>query len=250
MAARGSPLARGAKLRTGAVVSIQRFGSRLNLHVHLHVVMPDAVWQSRAHGTLSAIDLPAPTDDDVEAIAHRMCRKMTRALAVWQIDRGDHDAPPEASELTSLVLADLPRSPPRIDDMPSENRARLAAWCDGYSLECRPNAAPHDRRGLARLLRYGTRPAFAHDRLRWEDGRVVYELPKPFWTGQTHVVLGPIEFLRRLAALIPPPRFHTLRYHGLFAAAAKDRQAACALAPPVDDDHAGGSPFSSYYRSG
>lgn len=47
------------------------------------------------------------------------------------------------------------------------------------------------------------------------------------------MILEPLEFLRRLAALIPTPRFHTIRYHGFFAAAAKDRAGACALAPPV-----------------
>jgi hypothetical protein len=47
----------------------------------------------------------------------------------------------------------------------------------------------------------------------------------------SHVVLAPVEFLRRLAALIPPPRFHTIRYHGLFAPNAKRRPRACALAP-------------------
>ena len=88
---------------------------------------------------------------------------------------------------------------------------------------------------MARLLRYGTRPAFAQERLSLENGRVVYKLPKPFWTGQIHVILEPLEFLRRLAALIPTPRFHTIRYHGFFAAAAKDRAGACALAPPVDN---------------
>jgi hypothetical protein len=37
--------------------------------------------------------------------------------------------------------------------------------CDGYSLECRPTVGPHDRPGLARLLRYGMRPAFSPERL-------------------------------------------------------------------------------------
>ena len=43
MANRGTPLRRGTRILTGAVVSIQRFGSRLSLHVHLHAVVPDAV---------------------------------------------------------------------------------------------------------------------------------------------------------------------------------------------------------------
>ncbi len=60
-----------------------------------------------------------------------------------------------------------------------------------------------------------------------------------FWTGQTHVILEPLEFLRRLAALIPPRRFHGIRYHGLFSAASIDRAEACALAPPLDPAHPG-----------
>lgn len=41
------------------------------------------------------------------------------------------------------------------------------------------------------------------------NGNVSYCLPKAFYTGETHVILPPVEFLRRLAALIPPPRFQT-----------------------------------------
>lgn len=236
MAVRGTPLRRGAKLLTGAVVSIQRFGSRLTLHIHMHLVVPDAVWLRGGDGTLTVIDLPAPSDDDVAKLAHTVCRKMTAVVGRWQEARGEVEAPEEAEELTSLVMADLGAAAPRIDEEPTQKRrGRLAAMCDGYSLECRPNVGPHDRRGLARLLRYGTRPAFSQERLSLENGRVVYKLAKPFWTGQTHVILEPVEFLRRIAALIPPCRFHGIRYHGIFAAAAKDRAKACALAPPVDD---------------
>ena len=35
--------------------------------------------------------------------------------------------------------------------------------------------------------------------------------------GTTHVVLEPLDFLARLAALVPPPRMHLTRYHGVFA---------------------------------
>jgi hypothetical protein len=37
------------------------------------------------------------------------------------------------------------------------------------------------------------------------------------------VVLDPLDFIARLCALIPPPRFHMLRYHGVLAALAKAR---------------------------
>ena len=36
-------------------------------------------------------------------------------------------------------------------------------------------------------------------------------------------MLDPLDFLARLAAPIPPPKFHMLRYHGVLAAHAKDR---------------------------
>jgi hypothetical protein len=109
---------------------------------------------------------------------------------------------------------------------------KLTAHCDGFFLDCKPSVTAADRAGLERLLRYGARPAFAHDRLELlANGNVSDRLPKPFYTGQTHVVLPPVDFLRRLAALIPPPRFHTIRYHSLFAPNAKLRPLACALAP-------------------
>jgi hypothetical protein len=31
------------------------------------------------------------------------------------------------------------------------------------------------------------------------------------------VILEPLDFLARLAALVPPPRIHVTRYHGIFA---------------------------------
>ena len=36
-------------------------------------------------------------------------------------------------------------------------------------------------------------------------------------TGETHVLLEPLELMARLAALVPPPRMHLTRYHGVFA---------------------------------
>jgi hypothetical protein len=37
------------------------------------------------------------------------------------------------------------------------------------------------------------------------------------------VLLDPLDFIARLAALIPPPRFHMVRYHGVLAGHAKAR---------------------------
>ena len=46
----------------------------------------------------------------------------------------------------------------------------------------------------------------------------------PSWAnGATHVIFDPLELLEKLAALVPPPRFHMVRYHGVLAPAAKWR---------------------------
>ena len=54
--------------------------------------------------------------------------------------------------------------------------------------------------------------------------------------GQTVLYLTPLEFLDKLAVLIPPPRKHRHRYHGVLAPNAPLRQAVTAYAGlPLDD---------------
>jgi hypothetical protein len=46
---------------------------------------------------------------------------------------------------------------------------------------------------------------------------VRYTLKTPYRDGTTHVVFEPLDFIARLAALVPRPRVHLTRYHGVFA---------------------------------
>jgi hypothetical protein len=77
-----------------------------------------------------------------------------------------------------------------------------------------------DREALERLLRYGLRAPFSQERLSLSpEGKVVYRLRRP-WpnaNGATHLILDPLDFLRRLAALVSFPYSHQIRYHGVFA---------------------------------
>jgi hypothetical protein len=52
-----------------------------------------------------------------------------------------------------------------------------------------------------------------------------FDLPHPRADGATHLLLDPLELIEKLTLLIPPPRFHTLRFHGVLAP-----HAACRLA--------------------
>ena len=97
-------------------------------------------------------------------------------------------------------------------DGPGETPALARA--SGFSLHAAVAVPPNDRRRLERLCRYVGRPPVATERLsELPDGRLVYELRHRWRDGATHVAFEPLELIDRLAALVPPPRFHTVRYY-------------------------------------
>jgi hypothetical protein len=49
------------------------------------------------------------------------------------------------------------------------------------------------------------------------QGQVRYTLKTPYRNGTTHVLFEPLDFIARLAALVPRPRVHLTRYHGILA---------------------------------
>ena len=63
-----------------------------------------------------------------------------------------------------------------------------------------------------------TRPALANERV-WTNaaGQVVLRLKTPWRDGTTHLVMSPLEFMERLVALVPTPRLHLIRFHGVLA---------------------------------
>lgn len=68
------------------------------------------------------------------------------------------------------------------------------------------------------LCRYLLRPPLALERLTESThGQLLFELAHPRADGTTHLLLEPLELIEKLSILIPPPRFHTLRFHGLLA---------------------------------
>ncbi len=49
------------------------------------------------------------------------------------------------------------------------------------------------------------------------------KLKTPWRNGTTHIVMTPMEFMQRLAALVPRPRLHLIRFHGVLAPNARLR---------------------------
>ena len=72
------------------------------------------------------------------------------------------------------------------------------------------------RARLERVCRYALRPPVAQDRLHLTaDGQVRLSLRQPWRDGTTDVVFDPIEFLGRLAVLVPRPRVNLILTTGL-----------------------------------
>jgi hypothetical protein len=76
----------------------------------------------------------------------------------------------------------------------------------------------HCGQRFERLCKYVARPPLATERLtRLDDGRLCYRLKRRWRDGTTQIVLEPLDLVARLAALVPPPRVNTVRYHGILA---------------------------------
>jgi hypothetical protein len=60
-----------------------------------------------------------------------------------------------------------------------------------------------------------------------------YRMKTPWRDGTTHVVMSDAELVEKLAALVPAPRFHLVRYFGILASAAKQRASVVPSPPPV-----------------
>jgi hypothetical protein len=71
----------------------------------------------------------------------------------------------------------------------------------------------HERDKLERLCRYIARPAVSEKRLSLTaQGKVRYELKTPYRDGTTHVIFEPLDFIAKLAALVPKPRVNLTRF--------------------------------------
>jgi hypothetical protein len=190
--------------RLGAVSFLHRFGSALNEHIHFHCVVIDGVFAVGAQQSGPVRFCEAHIREaDIEQLHARVRQRVLR----WFTKQGYLD-PDDAQD--------------------------MAQWANGggFSLDASVRIEAHDRKGLERLLRYCARPAFASERLEELDAdRLLYHLPKPRPDGRTELLLSPLELIQRLAALVPPPRRHRHRYHGVLAPNAPLRAAVTALAP-------------------
>ena len=195
--------------------------------------------------------------------------RVTDGVFVPAADQADCDAPPTFLPARPITQADLAALTERVRRrvirwfrmqqlLDAAAAADMLAWENtGFSIDASVRITLVDRdvpsffQSLEHLLRYCARPPFALERIsvsRGADGqiaRIRYVLPRhkaATWVGPGRgrkstrpgadgaAELTPFEFLDRLADLVPPPRKHRHRYHGVLAPNHKLRRAVTALA--------------------
>ena len=164
---------------------LQRFGSSVNLHLHDHAVVSDGSF-SLDDGLLRFHAAPPLYAGEVaklvEGLRRRILKRMVRLRAV-----------PEASA------------------------AEMLSWPHGgFSLDGGTRVEAQDRAGLERLLLYVLRPALSLKQLTYkpEKDLIRYHPTKGKVDSPATLEWSGVEFVRRLAALIPPARKHMVRYYG------------------------------------
>ena len=230
--------------QTGAVTLIQRFGGALNLNIHFHMLFPDGVYVTGVREQPRFVPVAAPTPAAVawlvDEIAQRVGRHLERrGLLVRDAENSYLQCDDErASPLDELIGAsvsyriavgpDRGRKAFTLQTLPGasgdEDEAAAAARAGGFSLHAGIAAQSHQRDKLERLCRYVARPAVAEERLALTaQGDIRVALKTPYRDGTTHVVFQPLDFIARLAALVPRPRVNLTRFHGIFAPNSRHR---------------------------
>jgi hypothetical protein len=227
----------------GAVVFVQRFGDALNLNVHFHALVLDGVYDERGDGRPEFHALEPPSDEELAGVAARIARRVARELTRRGLGPEEDGAaadPLAADEpwLAALAAASasnrrivgpeagqpLQRLGDRVDPEDLPAGTPLCVRVADVSLHAAVAVPARDRHRLERLCRYVARPAVASERLeQLEDGRLIYRLKRRWRDGTAAFVFEPEEFVARLAALVPPPRFHLVRYAGVLAPGARLR---------------------------
>ncbi|MEX0891400.1 MAG: transposase, partial [Gemmatimonadota bacterium] len=216
--------------RLGAISFLHRFGSALNPHFHFHVVVLDGLFSQEPDGTVRFHEATHLTGDDAHHLQSLLQRRILRLFQ----RRGLLD-------------------PATVDNM--------LTWqgSGSFSLDASVRIHGTDRGGRERLLRYCARPPLALERMSLEHSpggrmtgggpeegnagpeeagpgetgpirRVLYLPARPLPDGRSVLALSPLEFLAALARLIPPPRVHRHRYHGVLAPNARLRASVVGLA--------------------
>ena len=234
-----------ANRQPGSVTFLHRFGSAINVHLHFPCVFLAGVSLDRTEAGLTPrfVTGEPPTDAESAAVITKSSHRVMRTLrqrgyleagldATVATDYGPwrDDAPALARTMAASVqqrLAFGERTGQQVrrigagfgseGERPLLRGARCAS-VHGFSLHANTQVPAHRRDQLERLIRSTARGAVSLERLEQDaNGDLVSTLTHPWSDGTTGMRRSPVELVEKLAALVPLPRVHLVRYSGCLA---------------------------------
>ncbi|MCR9259644.1 MAG: transposase [Pseudomonadaceae bacterium] len=189
---RKAGLTRSSGARSGAITFIQRFGSALNLNVHLHMLIPDRIY-TLSHGKPRFHAVTAPSQSELTTLLNHIIRRITRQLTRDGLLAQEAEQPyldlqiedtldqfGAASLQYRVILG--PNTGSRVLTLrnpvsatPAGSVKPFTVARDGFSLNAAVSCQVHQRKKLERLCRYVARPPLALERLLVTDeGKLRY----------------------------------------------------------------------------
>ena len=218
---------------SGAVTFLQRFDSALRLNPHPHTLALDGIYVRGDDGELDFHPLPPPSAEEVADVARRTAVRLHTVLLEQRAEAEEQElAEPSgwtvccaaSAQGLSLFGSRAGQPPLRLVDPSQARPDEPIAIVEGVNVHAARTLHGADHAQVERFCRYLARPPIAQDRLELlDDGRVRYRFKRAWKDGSTAVDLEPFDLLARLCALIPPPRLHLIRYHGVLSSRAKLR---------------------------
>ena len=184
-----------------------------------------------------------PSDADITAVVQKIRRRVIRTLRQrGYLETGsDGDVPTghdplrdDTPELARTMAASVQQRM-AFGERAGQTVRRIGAGCGiegkaptltgtrcasvrGFSLHANTQVPAHRRDQLERLLRSTARGAVSLERLTQDaNDDLVSTFTHPWSDGTTGIRLSPLELLEKLAALVPLPRMHLVRYGGCVA---------------------------------
>jgi hypothetical protein len=235
---------KGTEVKTGTVTLIQRFGGSINLNIHFHQLFLDGVYELDQGKKPTRFQITkAPTHEELNNILNKIIDRTIKLLEKRGViikDEEDHlllnlndDEDPLSSLQAGSVTYRFTLGPNKgkkaltLKTLPESDLNKhlgLVAKRSGFSLHAGVAMNGTDRSKIEKLCRYIARPAVALNRLNLSStGQVIYTLKKPYEDGTTKIKMTQLELMERLAAIVPRPKIHLIRFAGVFAPHYKHR---------------------------
>jgi hypothetical protein len=240
-------------VQPGSITFLQRAGGSLNANLHYHLIVMEGVFLDRTDQGLKPrfIKGEPPSDADVADVIQKISRRVIRTLRRLGYLEAGIEAPVATGydplldnepELARTMAASVKqriafgeRAGEKVRRIGSgfgyegerpELKGPRCASVNGFSLHANTDIPAHRRDQLERLIRYTGRGALSLERLEQDaNGDLIYRFNRPWSDGTTGIKLSALELLEKLAALVPLPRAHLVRYGGCLAPYSKLRTA-------------------------